>query len=243
MKKFIQIFFLLSRGKQIAVSVALAHLLVLFSLTCHHLATRRWRTPRPMVIKTISPLAPVEKKIITGVEKPKSTQTASVEKKAAAPVTAKKEKAPAGKIVATGKGKNKPLPPPKQKVEENVLKEISESFAALSSEPKKPTRSALNIPVKSAAKMPEPEIETGDDATYDEYLIAFLQSALDLPEFGDVKMEIEIDSSGKIVESRILESKSSKNAKFLKDELATLNFPIPFDVEKKHKFTIVFRNK
>lgn len=231
MKKLIQLFFTFSRGKQIAVSVILVHLLVLFCLTGQHLATCRWRTPRPMVIKTISPVlaAPVEKKLIASAEKPQKSQPAA-EKKAAAPMIAapKQEK----KIATPAKIK----PAPKN----NALKEIADSFDAITSEPKKKTvRPALNVPVKAASKLQEAAVED-DDATYEEYLIAFLQSALDLPEFGEVKMEIEIDSYGKLVDCKIVESKSRKNAEFLRKEIVSLNFPVPLG---SHKFTIVFRNK
>lgn len=235
MKKLIQIFFHLSRGKQIAAAVVLTHLTVLFFLTCHHLFTRTSHHPRPMVIKTISPLARIEKK---GPETP-SVQT--TQKLAAAP-SLKKEKFSTDKITPM---KKKSAPPKKHKPEPDVLKEIAESFDVLASEaPKKTVRPSLNVPIKKTPKTKEPEERSSStDATYDEYLIAFLQNALDLPEFGDVKMEIEMDSFGKIIDCRILESKSSKNAKFLKEEIESLHFPIPFDMEKKHKFTIVFRNK
>lgn len=240
MKKLIQLFFTFSRGKQIAVSVILVHLLVLFCLTGHHLVTCRWRTPRPMVIKMISPLAPLAKKVIASKEITQKSQPpaekntvapTAASKKTAAPVaSAKKE----SKISTSVKGK-----PAQKTVEKSVLKEIAESIDAISSEPKKSFRSPLNVPVKAAPKLQETPVEE-DDATYEEYLIAFLQTALDLPEFGEVKMEIEIDSYGKLVDCKILDSKSRKNAEFLRKEIVALNFPVPLG---SHKFTIVFRNQ
>ncbi|MBU6382719.1 MAG: hypothetical protein KGQ49_02980 [Verrucomicrobia bacterium] len=266
MKRLLHRFSLFSRSRQIAVAVALVHVAIVLSLMGHHLFTRRWRTPRPMIVKTIVPMtAPVAVKTVapspakssgaqsSGV-KPSASQSSGAQPSASPPSIAKPSapqsggakpspkpaavaKAPVGKIVAASKEKGRNVP----KVEPNVLQEIADSFDSMRSEPVYSSRSALHVPVKPSAKIEEAEPVA--DATYEEVLIALLQNTLDLPEFGDVKMEIEIDAYGKVVASKILESKSLKNAKFLQEELTTLSFPIPFDMKKGRSFTVVFRNK
>ena len=77
-------------------------------------------------------------------------------------------------------------------------------------------------------------------------LIAFFQESLDLPEYGEVKMKIEIDPSGKIFKTDVLESESTGNEEFLKKRLPELVCPC-FNSQKTEKntfeFTIVFKNR
>lgn len=238
MKKLIQIFLLFSRGKQIATVVVGVHLFVLFALMSHHLMTCRWRQPRPMIVRTLSPLVHTERKVVkveTGGEKRLVTKTPL---SPASPAPEKKSIQQAKKETLRAR-KGKPAP-----VQESILKEIAESFEAIGKEPKKSVhKPALSIPGKVISKTQVAEEASIGDATYEELLIVFLQNALDLPEYGEVKMEIEIDSFGKLVDCHIIEAKSNKNAKFLNEEIASLNFPVPLNFDQRHKFTIVFRNQ
>ncbi len=241
MRKFLQFFWSLPKGKQIAFSVMAIHLMVLLGLMSHHLFTSRLRPPRPMVIKTISPLPVNVEKKIASREMPKERveKKQTSEKKSAAPPP-KKEKPSSPKLTLKPKATVEP------KVEETLLKEIAESFQAISSEPKKTARPVLNIPTRAASKPSEevPE-ESVQDVSYEEFLIAFLQNALDLPEFGEVRAKLEIDAFGKLIECQILEAKSAKNAQFLKNRLPELAFPCLNDfgiLNGKQTFTITFRN-
>ena len=111
------------------------------------------------------------------------------------------------------------------------------------SEPKAKKRPALAIPAKIEPKAPV--IESNIDPNYGEFLIAFLQNSLDLPEYGEVKAKLEIDRFGKLVQCEILQAKSLKNAEFLKSQLPELLFPILSDfgiVDGTQTFTITFRN-
>ncbi len=81
--------------------------------------------------------------------------------------------------------------------------------------------------------------------SYEEYLVAYLQGALDLPERGDVKLRIEIDRFGRLSECEVLDSRNSKNAEFLKNRLPELTFPCFNDfgiTDLTQTFTITFRN-
>ncbi len=238
MKQFYEKFLLFSRGKQIAVVVCLVHFLTLLILACHHLISLKLRSPRPMVVRTIVPM----KLALCEASSPKNQAFANTKPTAIAPKhKPQSQKAAAGKETAPIKNGSGV----KQNGKADVYKEIAESLDVISSSAKKATRPTLTIPSKVDRKTTTFEEESGHmDATYSEYLIAFLQTALDLPEYGEVKMEIEIDSFGKLVDCSILESRSKKNAAFLKKELALLSYPIPHldHIETSKKFSITFKN-
>lgn len=227
MKKLYEMFLHISRGKQIATAVCLIHLITLFSLICHHLISSTFKPVRPIVVKTIA-LAPLAPKPATTQPKPKQNPL---------PIASKPKPAPANKTT--------PTPQPKKTASESTIKNIAKSFDAITQETTANLpRTTLNIPTKLSEKIVEEEIAT-EDPTYGEYLIAYLERMLNFPEYGDVRVEIEIDASGKLVESRILESKSTKNAQFLKEELTLLSYPIPhLDAKQSSKkFQITFKNR
>jgi len=216
-KKFIN----LPRIQQIAIVVLSIHLLSAFIFTGHHFFTKRFQPSKPIAVRTITP-QPVQKSII----KP-SVKTPSQPKTKPAPKGAPKEKK--SKAVAQKK---------KEPVQEDValLQEIAQSLETIDHKSDHP-HSTLSIPTKiqPVAK----EIPEKSPPSNGEFIIAFLQQSLDLPEFGWVKAKIEIDRFGKLVYCEILEAKSSKNANFLKNQLPELNFP-PFN--ENQVFTITFTN-
>lgn len=241
--KIYQAFLLLTRGKQIAIAVCMAHLLAIFFLLGHHLISRRLKPPRPMVVKTISIHA--EPKIQD--LKPKEVPLKSV---VAAPVASAKKEGPTKPKPATSAKKGataKPAPvvkksPPLPVDEEDTfLKEIAKSFQNLKVEAQKPPRPTLNLPQAIKRKTVLTQEVANVDPTYSEFLIAYLQNALDLPEFGEVKAKLEIDRFGRLVDLEILEAKSVKNAQFLKAELPQLDFPAGI-ADATEVFTITFRN-
>ncbi len=226
-------FQLLPRGKQIGAIVCLLHLLAIFALLGHHLASRRQKPPRPMIVRTITPFkaeqqAPkIKKEAITAAK----SQPAAKPK----PTPQPKKEIAAKKIEAAA-------PPVKN---QNALKEIAESLKTLSSEIEKPIRSNLVLPAKIQPKTQFTPPASEESPSYGEFLIAYLQNALDLPEYGDVKATLEIDRFGKLIQCQILEAKSTKNGQFLKNQLPELVFPCLNDfgiLDPTQTFTITFRN-
>lgn len=219
MKKIIQIFFQFPRAKQIATVVCITHFMALLFLLCHHLLSFPKRSSKPMVVRTIA--IPAEKKeaVIAAVPAAKST-----------PAPQKKQPAPKKTTTLPKKTDQKPLP-----------QEMVKSFDALSSESK--TFAPLTVPTKKEIKS-QSKAQT-KEPYYEELLIAYLQNILDLPEYGEVKIEIEINGSGALVACKINESKSSKNAKFLTEKLSLLTFPIPplATADQTKKFSITFKNQ
>jgi hypothetical protein len=159
-----------------------------------------------------------------------------------------KAPAPAKKVA---KAKPKPVPKqvtakkaaPKPVEKTELLEEIAKSFDAIA--PVEPTkRPALSLPSKIApvAQLAE---ESKASPEYGDFLITYLQHSLDLPEHGDVKAEIRIDRFGNLVDCLILNTKSQKNADFLKKRLPELAFPCfnDFSIDDPAlSFTITFRN-
>lgn len=79
--------------------------------------------------------------------------------------------------------------------------------------------------------------------SYGQTLIAYLQGCLDLPEFGEVKVDLEVDRDGHLVRIEILEEKSKKNSEFLKKRLPELVLPCFNDSSNETAvFTITFKN-
>lgn len=233
MKAFYQRFLLFSRAKQIALSVIFLHLAILFALLSHHLVTLEWRSPKPMLIRTVVAAKPA----------PVLTTTPSGSKKTAAPISTPTPSSPKKSKTTTSNKTTKNTAPAAATT--TTWKEIAESLNSITAEPKK-ALPALNVPTKAASHTPLPE-ETAyaEDPSYGEYLITFLQNTLELPEYGEVKIKIEIDSFGQLVDCQILESKNPKNASFLKESLPSLHFPIPQlgPFESTKMLDITFKNK
>lgn len=247
--KFYKAFLLLSRGKQIALVVCMAHLFAIFCLLGHHLITRRIRPPRPMVVRTIAPAikaspnlqvakqaATPQKQAAAPAPKPKPAVQAKA--KPLAPVAKKETPAKPKAIAVTKPAAKKELPVDE---EDHFLKEIASSFEAFREESQKPSKGTLTLPSTIQRKPQVSQGEVNVDPTYSEFLIAYLQNALDLPEFGEVKAKIEIDRFGKLVNLEIIDAKSVKNAQFLKAELPQLDFPAGI-ADSSEVFTITFRN-
>jgi hypothetical protein len=129
-------------------------------------------------------------------------------------------------------------------VDHNLLQQIADSLEAIGTPEKglKPFSFAPRLP-------PSIEIQSGGEAEarpgYGETVSAILQSNLDLPEFGQVVVKIEIDAIGSVTQCEILQAKSRKNGEFLKKRLRELVFPCfnEFGISENHlNFTITFHN-
>ncbi len=116
----------------------------------------------------------------------------------------------------------------------------------LSESPPIKKRPALTIPSRVEPKTQTIEPEPISSVRYEEFLIPYLQSSLDLPEYGEVRAEITVNQFGKVIAFSVLNAKNTKNAEFLKREIPELSFPHLSDfgiLESSRKFTITFRNR
>ncbi len=84
------------------------------------------------------------------------------------------------------------------------------------------------------------------ESAYRDELGQRLKLYLKLPEYGEVKVKLTIDRSGKIIATKILSFQSAKNASFIEQNLPKLKMP-PFGDNFKgvsdHDFTIILSNE
>jgi len=265
-------YLVLSRIQQIAIAVCLVHLLAIFAMTAHHFATRRLRPAKPIAVRTLPPQkaapsfsAPAVKPAPAPAQKtaqkpeqtrPKKPEQAKPEqiKQEPAKIAAKKP-APAKTVPKASLKQEKPIPEKtiqEELVQNEALQEIAKSLqslaaaAAITAAPEpRFERPALIMPKAIAPSQTNVEPESNVYPSYEDYLVAFLQGSLDLPERGDVRIRIEIDHFGHLSNCEILDMKNSKNGEFLKKRLPELAYPCFNDfgiTDLTQTFTITFRN-
>ncbi len=246
-QKLLQKFLILTRAKQIALVVFALHFLTIFGLMVHHLATYQALPKRPISVRT-RPFLPSTQ--ITASSPPQQTPAKPVASLKPKPPPKQTPKAtPKPTVKSKPAVQNKPIPSIVKKTKSDpdpILQEIADNLEAITAKNEIPqTKASLAIPSRVVKKAEVVE-ESSMDATYNEELIAFLQNALDLPEYGEVRVRLEIDRFGYLRDCSILDSKSRKNAEFLKSRLPELAFPSFNDfsiVEITQTFTITFRNQ
>lgn len=162
-------------------------------------------------------------------------------------------KSPPAKKVEKALPQTKPasLTPPKidssscSGIKSSLVQEIKKDLATLEKKTAVVPKVALSLPKELFPTQPKEEIEI-PDAGYGEILVSYLQNSLDLPEMGEVKVDLELDPRGQIVRFEILEAKSKKNSDFLKKRLPELALPC-FNNDRKSDetvtFTITFKNR
>lgn len=135
--------------------------------------------------------------------------------------------------------KPKSLKPPIQsKAKKNApaKKAPSSTPSSIKTQPTEEKKPELAVPTLPPLLVPAIEEEKPNPHLV---LASFLQEQLQLPEFGEVKVELSIHANGIVASIEILESKSRKNEEFLKNRLAEMSFPW---LNGETKLTLVFRN-
>jgi type IV secretory pathway VirB10-like protein len=185
--------------------------------------------------------------------KPQSIKTQPV---ASTPIKKKPDPAPKKVEPKPAPVKKKPPPPapPKKPTAEekpnslalSLLQKIDQDLTQKASiKPENLPSQTLAVPsniAKLHIEKAEAEKSTIDDIRYSDVLIQFLESTLELPEKGEVKMRLEIQSDGLLLSLEILKAESKKNAEYLKNTLPALYFPCFNEgvSEKKRKLIIRF---
>ncbi len=221
----------LTRGKQIAVSVLFAHFLILAVLAADSWVTSKPIQHKKIAVKTVRFASPSPAtKTITKA----STPTSSSKKKEVAsnkPSAKKQSKAP---VKSNGSIATKtPTSSPKQE----LVAEIEQCLQTLTTIEKPHSKTTLEVPTFNQVIQFETE---STEPTPTEQIALFLQEQLQLPDFGEVKAELKIDRFGHLISCKIVDSKSVKNAEFLKKRLPEVQFPC---LNETASLTIVFRNE
>lgn len=242
----------LSRLYQIVIVVFGVHLCLVLTLCVHHFVGKE-KPKTKMVIRTIQVAPLIQPQAFIAAP----PQTKNMKKSEQKSVSSSPKKEIREKPFLTSKPKEvtnaKVLPPqesPKssssiQGIDPFLVSEMvtqlnefmgeSGSLSALSKPP------SLIVP----KNVSEPVFVEECEISYGKRIAGFLQNSLELPEFGEVKVDLELNSSGRIIRAEIIEAKSKKNGEFLKKRLLELDLPC-FNDDKKSdailKFTITFKN-
>lgn len=240
-------FRLLSLAKQIGLTVLFFHaVLVTFILLDHTLRKSR-QFPTKIAIRTFSPsiisTAPPKTIPVTGNASPQKAANTKKQGNVKKPTVSKKE-TPSKILKKRGES---PVERKERISHEQtaLLQEMAENLEILSSSTEIQTpRRKLNLP-SSIPKRISVDDEIQLDPSYGAALGAYLQEALDLPEYGEVKVKLTIDAAGTLLTMEILETRNKKNSEFLKKRLPELSFPCFNDfgiLDTVHNFTITFTN-
>ena len=227
------------------------------------------QTPKPAPKEKTPTASTTASKKTTAATKPVSKQTSKSTSKPNAKLASKqisKKSSPKGKAKKTTSVAAPTL-------SAQTIKEIEESFSAISSEEPAHShsqKSDIQIPTTIQTKsVVQASIEStpatgsgtggtsggtpggtatdgsSEGSSYHTSLVENLQSSLQLPEMGDVRVKISIAAPGKLTSVQILDTKSAKNAEWLKNQLPLLELPCFNDygiLDAFLEFTITFRN-
>ncbi|HLB53074.1 MAG TPA: hypothetical protein VJK48_05130 [Chlamydiales bacterium] len=206
-----------------------------FSLTKQPIAVRTQLHPKKTSTNTKS-LDPnkEQKHLEPSTVKTKKPTTDTVEKSQQKKASSKQPSQPVVKKKSISKEENSAIAP-------ELLEKLAKSVdQVLDSAPEEMKSASLFIPAILTSTN-----HTSLTAPYADAVMQFLKENLQLPEFGEVVINLEIESSGHIAKIEILQTGSLKNSDFLKKRLPELSFPCFNEFalsETKLQFTIAFRN-
>jgi hypothetical protein len=135
--------------------------------------------------------------------------------------------------------------PKTNKKKNDLLKELRESLKRLETQP--PVESFQSLtPPKNIRNLEIDHVEKEVATDYFLILAQTLKNELELPEYGDVKLELTILNNGRITKLRVMNASSDKNKRYLELKLPNLVLP-PFSEDLKnqceHTFTLTFCNE
>ena len=123
-----------------------------------------------------------------------------------------------------------------------ILKDLKETLSRI--ETKAPPETSLSLPKQIQSL----EIDHADKKEETDYFISLahaLKEELELPELGEVKLELTVSHTGQVLKLRIVQALSEKNRRYLELNLPRLRLP-PFSEDLKnenaHTFTLTFCN-
>lgn len=226
--------------KKITLFVTSVHLLVLVFL-CFSPVKKPTSPKKHIAVRTIAPktrsvaIAPrAQQAGVSSVPKPKITKKAEPPKKTptpAKPAPVKSKPIVQKKPAMVEKGKTPKAP-------DKVWKEIDEALAKIDDKVYSKPQSKLDVPkVTGSSQIPFPDFGDESEGSEEETLASFLQTSLNLPEFGEVKIQMTIKKDGTIARLTVLQAESHKNKAYLEKNLPLLRFPLILDKEKTFTFT------
>ncbi len=228
-----------------------------------HLLFGWWmlREPTSLPIRPVSPQRVMVKTIALTAKSEISPQQPSPSE--VQPVKKKPASVPSPKVVTA----EKPLPKPQQKKpvekkvaplekkpptptpstdKQEVAAKVRASLAQLRHDPATPSTAAplvIALPVTAVATADVPQATV--EPSYLDELAIRLKAVLRLPEYGEVKADITLDRTGKVLALRILAAESSANRRYVEATVPKSKFPDfgkHFEGETQHVFTLILSN-
>jgi hypothetical protein len=223
--------------KKIALFVTSIHLLALV-LLCFSPVKKTTSPKKHIAVRTITSktrsvaVAPrTRPAAVASVPKPKAIKKETpTNKPAPKPVPVKSKPIQQKKPAMVEKGKTPKAP-------DKVWKEIDEALAKIDDKVYSKPQSKLDVPKVSGSQIPFPDFGDESEGSEEETLASFLQTSLNLPEFGEVKIQMTIKKDGTIARLTVLQAESHKNKAYLEKNLPLLRFPLILDKEKTFTFT------
>ncbi len=217
---------------------------------------------KPLIVTTIVPktvqatyappkkaAAPAKAAPAAVAPKPKAAPTPKpVAPKPPVKAEPKKDPAIADKTISKSK-----TPPPKKevkpdnraKISDNLKRELEQSIANM--EGKKQPVALKNSTTFTPIQLQIDSMDSNaTESDYPNHMVQYLHQSLNLPEFGEVKIQLTLRQDGSVVKLVVLKTESEKNRSYLEGSLPHLRFP-PFSGSlskaKEHTFVLTFCNE
>lgn len=214
------------------------HLVFVLILVLQPSFAKRSLEKKPLVIKTVMspPVKSVAAKPVAKAAAPSpvkktappvKTSTESKESKPVKKETSlpKKEPAIADKVVSQKKATAPPIP--RAQISDALFKELEESIAKIE---EKGLKSVKTAPLVLQVD--------GEASSFTEQLVFCLQEHLILPDYGEVKIQLDLREDGSVDRIVVLSAESKANKRYLEQHLPQLRFP-----KGGGHFVLTFANK
>jgi len=243
--------------KKIVFFVIVLHVIPLAWALFFSPSLRKKSSKKHLVVKTIAPLPSKAAVAISSGFAPKKTVAAPSAKKSEnkKPPAAQKKKTPSpvSKKTPEKKTSSSKKDP---KVPKELLQELEKSLSKLDEHPVKATS-------KPSPSLPSPKAFSPlagyqkentqwtpssffEEGNYEESLVQMLHQMLNLPEYGEVKIQITLKQDGTVAHLKVISAESEKNKTYLEKHLPHLRFSHftgPLSEKKEHTFTLTFCNE
>lgn len=239
------------------------HLLII-AISCIAYPPLKKNSSKPLVINTWTPPAPISKQVRTNtgpISTPKKTPVTAAQKPT--PTAKKVNKTIPAEPAKTATPKKEklainPKPAPKQapktsSLTQKHLQEIEERIAKIEAKnDRMPIKSELAVPTTITLSSQIPSQNSLESANYQTFamddavssLIGYLQGYLQLPDIGEVQIQLVLRKDGKVDSMKVLKTESAENRKYLEEHLPKISFP-PSVLEgvSSRSFLLTFCNK
>lgn len=166
--------------------------------------------PQP---KKESPKAAASEKKLTSAPQPKKTEPAIADKQIS------QDKKPLS---------SQEIPQKRAKISDSLLQELEESIAKIEQKADKKggiEKLKPGSPLALQIDTSSPDQTHAEEGSYIEMLVEHLHQALQLPDYGEVKIQLSLRQDGSVAKIAVLRAKSQKNKRYLEENLPHLRFP------------------